>query len=193
MFNRFQSVFVHGRFQYVGKGESTRPWIDAGVTEVIPIAPCEQGYLFNCCIVIPFPLGVSERTPLFPTSCLQHFLTERSSSHGDHYALCDINLQLECIGTNGSDTHEYSKNRVMFFFPFYNKNNRVFFTHTLSLNALLQLPGMRYVQRGLNQFDEGNTTSGITERLSDVMPSTLNETPVHSSSLQDSSSFDLYR
>ena len=100
---------------------------------------------------------------------------------------------MECIGTNGSDTHEYSKNRVMFFFPFYNKNNRVFFTHTLSLNALLQLPGMRYVQRGLNQFDEGNTTSGITERLSDVMPSTLNETPVHSSSLQDSSSFDLYR
>ena len=77
-----------------------------------PILPCEKGYLFNCCIVVPLPLGVSDGGSISPTGRLQRFLTERSAARGERGALRDITLQFECIGTNESNSRVYMKNKV---------------------------------------------------------------------------------
>lgn len=112
LFSRFQSVFVRCSYQYHGRGGLQNNWREAGETEVTPILPCEKGYLFNCCIVVPLPLGVSDGGSISPTGRLQRFLTERSAARGERGALRDITLQFECIGTNESNSRVYMKNKV---------------------------------------------------------------------------------
>lgn len=112
LFGRYQSVFVRCSYQYHARCGLQNDWREAGETEVTPILPCEKGYLFNCCIVIPLPLGVSDGGSLSPTGRLQRFLTERSAGRGERGALRDITLQFECIGTNESNSRVYMKNKV---------------------------------------------------------------------------------
>lgn len=204
LFGRYQSVFVRCSYQYHARGGLRNDWREAGETEVTPILPCEKGYLFNCCIVIPLPLGVSDGGSLSPTGRLQRFLTERSAGRGERGALRDITLQFECIGTNESNSRVYMKN----------KYNKVLFAESLSLNSLLQLPSMRYCIRRNGQLSDTPflSTGGSFEHASEPSPSSFpkrasqrdfagrsvddshveEELSAQSTSPEQSTSFDLY-
>lgn len=215
LFGRYQSVFVRCSYQYHARCGLQNDWREAGETEVTPILPCEKGYLFNCCIVIPLPLGVSDGGSLSPTGRLQRFLTERSAGRGERGALRDITLQFECIGTNESNSRVYMKNKVRRMANAQSQYNKVLFAESLSLNSLLQLPSMRYCIRRHGQLSDTPflSTGSSFEHASEPSPSSfpkrasqrdlavrsvddshvVEELSGQSTSPEQSTSFDLYR
>lgn len=196
--SRFQSVFVRCSFQYHGRCGLQNDWREAGETEATPLHPCEKGYLFNCCIVVPLPLGVSDGGSLSPTGRLQRFLSERSASRGERAALRDVTIRFECVGTNESSSRLYMKSKVGPRGGAEAQSNRVLFAESLSLNSLLQLPSLRSCIRrhgsALADTPRLATGAGLRELAGrSAEEPRAAELGAASPRLEQPASFDLYR